>query len=64
LVPLDAGQLIEITTAELRSMSKDDLLRRLVELGYSIEGIETETQAMTTLISNAYSAESLEDLSE
>jgi len=64
LVPLDAGQLIEITTAELRSMSKDDLLRRLVELGYSIEGIETETQAMTTLISNAYSAESLEDPSE
>lgn len=45
-------------------MSKDDLLRRLVELGYSIEGIETETQAMTTLISNAYSAESLEDPSE
>lgn len=63
-MPLEAGQLIEITTAELREMSKEDLLRRIAELGYSTEGIETETQALTALISNAYSAEALEDLSE
>lgn len=36
-------------------MSKESLLRRLYELGYDTEKIETKTQALTRLMENAIS---------
>jgi len=37
----------------MRKMPMDALLRRMAELGYTIEGIKNKTQALTRLIDNA-----------
>jgi hypothetical protein len=42
-------------------MSLDPLLRTLHELGISIEGIETKTQALTRLTDDAYEVKDIGD---
>lgn len=49
--PLTPDQLVRLTPHELSEMGRDDVLRLLHQLGYSIEGIETRTAALTKLSS-------------
>jgi hypothetical protein len=61
LIPLKAGQLLEISTPELRSMSTEALLQKLAELGLNVEEIKNKSQALTRLMENAIGSESLEE---
>ena len=55
LQPLNADQLLTLSSAELRAAGVDDLLRIMEELGISTEEITSKTEALTRLVQNAYS---------
>lgn len=48
---------MEISAAQLRAMELDELLGLLGNLGYSIEGVDTPTKALTRLMSSVYAVE-------
>ncbi len=52
-MPLLEDQLVSLSLNEMRKMPMDALLRRMAELGYTIEGIRSKTQDLTRLIDNA-----------
>jgi hypothetical protein len=51
VLQLTPDQLVRLTPRELSKMSRDNVLQMLHQLGYSIEGIETKTAALTKLSS-------------
>lgn len=57
MIPPRPEDLVEISAAQLRAMGLDELLGLLGNLGYSIEGVDTPTKALTRLMSSVYAVE-------
>jgi hypothetical protein len=61
---LTPDQLVRLTPRQLSEMDRDDILRLLHQLGYSTEGIETKTAALTKLSSAITEVEPGEEIPE
>lgn len=61
---LTPDQLVRLSAQQLSEMDRDDILRLLHQLGYSTEGVETRTAALTKLSSAITEVEPGDEISE